>query len=796
MSQIEQGREPAAQPFHALRVLDLSTEIAGPYATKLLSDLGADVLKVEEPSGDPLRRRTASRTALPDGEDSALFRFLNAGKRSAQCDFCDSAQRTRLRDLASSADVVIANSRAEELLASNPRLCVVSITPWGTTGPYADRPATEFTLQAATGFIARRGTAERGPVGASGRLGEYAAGAFAAVAALAAWTHARATGRGRHVDVSIFETMIAVGPVFADLHGQFVGGLLPMYFDTPSVEPAADGWVGFAPVTSQQWEDFCLMIGRPEVGKDERFRWAQERSAHLPFFQSVIHSWTRARKVEEILEQTTLLRIPAAPVGDGETLPRTDHFVERGVFVENPHGFVQPRAPIELAEVARAPVARAPELGEDALAWRPRTASDVRVDGHSDEPLAGLRIVDLTAFWAGPFATQTLAMLGAEVIKVESIQRPDGIRFVNAKPGPPVWEASSIFQSVNTEKRAITLRLDRDEGRRALRALVERADALIENFSARVLEQFDLGWDTLSAWNPRLVLVRMPAWGLDGPWRDRTGFAMNIEQACGIAWRGGYPDQPICANVCDPVGGLHALVGLFAALEDRRRTGRGQQVEVPLVEPGLNLAAELVIERSAYGVRLSAEGNRGPDAAPQGVYRTGDGERIALAVANDAQWRALAAALADAPGGALLADPSLARESERRARHDQIDSVLSHACVAVRAADLTERLAAAGVPAQVLANAHRVMPHPQLEHRAYFQSLEHPHTGRARYPGLPFVGLADGRPRRPPPTLGQHNREVLAGELGIADDELARWERDGIIGTQPAWMKANPGEKK
>jgi crotonobetainyl-CoA:carnitine CoA-transferase CaiB-like acyl-CoA transferase len=123
-----------------------------------------------------------------------------------------------------------------------------------------------------------------------------------------------------------------------------------------------------------------------------------------------------------------------------------------------------------------------------------------------------------------------------------------------------------------------------------VRRLVEQADVVIENFSARVLEQFDLGWETLSAWNPRLVVVRMPAWGLDGPWRDRTGFAMNIEQACGIAWRGGFPDQPICANVCDPIGGLHALIGLFAALEHRRATGRGQQVEVPLVEPGLNLA--------------------------------------------------------------------------------------------------------------------------------------------------------------------------------------------------------------
>ena len=171
---------------------------------------------------------------------------------------------------------------------------------------------------------------------------------------------------------------------------------------------------------------------------------------------------------------------------------------------------------------------------------------------------------------------------------------------------------------------------------------------MIENYSARVLEQFGIGWETLSAWNPRLVLVRMPAWGLDGPWRDRTGFAMNIEQACGIAWRGGYPDLPMVANVCDPVGGLHAVVGLCAALEQRRRTGRGQLVEIPLVEPGLNFAAEQVIEYSAYGVLLGSEGNRGPDAAPQGVYECRGGERIAIAATDEQTWRALASVLPDA----------------------------------------------------------------------------------------------------------------------------------------------------
>jgi crotonobetainyl-CoA:carnitine CoA-transferase CaiB-like acyl-CoA transferase len=207
---------------------------------------------------------------------------------------------------------------------------------------------------------------------------------------------------------------------------------------------------------------------------------------------------------------------------------------------------------------------------------------------------------------------------------------------------------------------------------------------------------------------------------------------------------------------------------------------------VPLVEPGLNLAAEQVIEHSAYGALLGSEGNRGPDAAPQGVYRCQNGEWIALAVESDAHWRALAAVLPEA---------SLAQIGDRRARLDEIDAALARACAQRSAGNLEDELLAAGIPAQKLVNCQAVMPHPQLEHRAYYQWLEHPHTGRARYPGLPFVGLADGHPHRPPPTLGQHNREVLAGELGITEDELARWEREDIIGTRPGWLKSTKGDK-
>ena len=206
-------------PFAGLRVVEAATQIAGPYAGKLLLDAGAEVVKVEPPGGDPLRRWTASHVALPAEEDGALFRFLNAAKRSAVLDLETRADRAALLDLAAGADLVIESAGAghfqewglgaDALRERNASVSLVSISPWGQDGPWAERPATEFTLQAACGATAYRGLTDRGPVAAGGRLLEWATGTYAAVGALAAWLSARRTGRGQHVDVSMFEVAVA-----------------------------------------------------------------------------------------------------------------------------------------------------------------------------------------------------------------------------------------------------------------------------------------------------------------------------------------------------------------------------------------------------------------------------------------------------------------------------------------------------------------------------------------------------------------------------------------------------------
>jgi crotonobetainyl-CoA:carnitine CoA-transferase CaiB-like acyl-CoA transferase len=287
-------------------------------------------------------------------------------------------------------------------------------------------------------------------------------------------------------------------------------------------------------------------------------------------------------------------------------------------------------------------------------------------------------------------------------------------------------------------------------------------------------------------------MLRMPAFGLDGPWRDRTGFAMTIEQVSGLAWITGYEDLPlVIRGACDPSGGMQAVFALMLALEERRRTGQGQLVEVPLLENALNIAAEQVIEYSAYGELLTRQENRGPVSAPQGLYACApDGDQaqyVAIAIATDEHWSALRE---------LMGDPEWARGDDlsssrgRRARHDEIDERIDAWLADQPRRDAAERLVSAGIPASEAINAHRVMPNAQLEARAFYQTMVHPETGETRYPGFPmrFSAFGPNLHRSPPPTLGQHNEEILCGDLGLSKAEVDSLEEQQIIGERPSFM--------
>jgi len=794
-------------PLSGTTVVDLSTGIAGAYATKLLADGGATVIKVEPPEGDPLRRWSASGAELPDDADGALFTFLSSSKQSLVADPDRAEDLDRVRALLTGADVVMwsRGSRLAEssalapaaILALAPQATVTTITPFGLEGPWADRAATEFTTQALSGGIVGlgRGNPDRAPVFVGGQIGEWLTGVQAAIGTLASRARARLDGVGELVDVSMLETQamcLTYEPVtHFDMAGKpFRSGRAIV---TPGVETTSDGLVGLGVGTGQQWLDFCVMVDHHE--------WMEDRSLFVNrgHLRPEIAAWMAEHTTAEILELTAAFRIPHAPLGNGATIPGTDHFAARRSMVTNPRGdFVEPAPPYRFDPPLLRPTEPAPALGqhhEPLPTTAPRSgAGSTAASGGASLPYAGIRVLDLTSFWAGPVCTHGLALLGAEVLHLESTARPDGTRMLSGLrfSEPDWWERSGIFCGLNSDKLGVTLDLATEEGRDVLRQVIATCDVVVENSTPRVMEQLGFDVEAIRAIRPDVIVVRMPGFGLDGPWRDDPAFAFVIEDAAGLTWMTGYPDanpiSPYCVG--DSNAGTHALCALLLALEHRRRTGEGVLVEASMVDAALSVAAEQVIEHSAYGALLGRDGNRGPVSAPQNLYLAADsdddGNRdtwVAVAVATDDQWQALVGALGR-PEWAT--DPVLATATGRRARHDALDEHLAAWCATRRAEEIEQCLWAAGVPVGQVVQPHEQTALPQLEFRGFFEDVDRAVSGPARHRTLPFRFSRgpERMHRAPAPLLGEHTDELL-DQLGIDAQTRAGLAERGVTGRVP-----------
>jgi crotonobetainyl-CoA:carnitine CoA-transferase CaiB-like acyl-CoA transferase len=790
---LSDGHDSRPTPLADVRVLEISDRIAGSYCGKLLVDAGADVRKVEPPQGDWLRRFSASGSAVPAGTDSPLFGYLNAGKRSVTSSAVD------LRSELAGADIIVVTATRpqaaqwgidpQQVLAEFPRAVIVTISDFGWTGPYADRAASEFTLQAWSGLTGFRGDPAGPPIAIGGDLGEYMGGVFAAFGALAVRRRVEHGGPGEHLDLSMLEaiTLMQSGEW---LHSHLLRvPPVSRTIEVPSIEPAQDGYIGITMVTGQQWLDFAAMVDCAELTEIPQLSFQIGRWQYRDFIRERIRPWLAERTVDEVVELGQLFRLPIAALGNGATIRDTAYARERGVFVENPAGFHQPRTPWLMSQCKPASLRGAPVLGEadDTKAWPKREYRESPSDPRP--PLEGVRIVDLTAFWAGPAATHLLAAFGADVIKVESIQRPDGIRYSGGmrKDVDDWWEYGWVFHAMNTNKRSVTLDLGSDDGRRLFSELVADADVVIENFSPRVMDHFGLTADALLAINPRLVVARMPAFGLDGPWRDRVGFAPTMEQIAGLAWVTGLADGPPIPprGACDPLAGVHAAFAVTAALCFTDRTGVGQLLELPMIETVLNVTAIQPMEAEVFGVTLSRRGNRGHGRAVQNLYRcAGDDDWVAVTVRTDDQWRALV----DVMGRPSWTDDDrFGTVAGRQAHADEIDRQLQDWFDGQDLRRVVDDLAAAGIPVAPVVSPSLVTENDQLNDRGFLETLEHPRTGSGRYPRPPFAPLDGQRTylMRPPPTLGEHNDEVLRDICGLTDQELARLASAGVIGTRP-----------
>lgn len=800
MDETAAPRTNGPRPLRGLRAVELGTGIAAGYAGKLLVDAGAEVVKVEPDGGDPLRRVRWARPAATDTDPiaSPLFRYLAAGKTTTTGQLGDGT----VDRLVDQADLVIETGPPvvadPSRLVGRAGLVVLSLSCFGRHGPYATRPGSEHVAQAESGSIASRGTPDRPPVAAGGAIGEWLSAAYGVAAALIALGDPQLDERGVVVDVAATDVLAIATNLYMDLMFHLLGRpplpQPPRSVEFPSIEQTADGWVAFNTNAAQMLADFCAMVGRPDLSEVTNLRSQPDLVAQLAEAAS---AWCQQRSTEEIVELAAAMRIPAVPVGHGGNLPDHPQVVHRQLLRRTEGVPLAPGPPWRLDGEGPPPAGPPPGPAgpppTSAAAFAPRTdTAPFRaplVDApDAAAPLRGLRVLDLTCWWAGPAATGVLAAFGADVVHVEAASRMDGMRAAATLPFahlPRWWEYSAFFLNINVNKRDVTLDLDHPRGRELVRELVTWADVVAENYTPRVLERFGLGWEEVHRLNPRATMLRMPAFGLDGPWRDRQGFAQTIEAMSGLAWLTGHPDGPMLLprGPADPNGAAHGVVGVLLGLIEARRDGRGRLVEVPLLDAALAIAAVGVVEHDATGETPGRLGNRSPLAAPQGVYRCrGEEAWLALSVTSDDQWGPLCRLLGRAD---WAEDPNLADRTGRAAAHDLLDEAIGTWAADRTVPEAVEALVAAGIPAGEVVDQRQVSAHLHLRGRGFIEEVDHPVVGRHPVFSLPFryPGL-DRAARTPAPTLGQHNQEVLTGILGLAEAEVAELAALGVIGEE------------
>ena len=402
--------------------------------------------------------------------------------------------------------------------------------------------------------------------------------------------------------------------------------------------------------------------------------------------------------------------------------------------------------------------------------------------------LAGMRVLDLTHAWAGPFATQLLADYGAEVIKIETCDRPDMLRFSTLpadETRPDAYNRSGWYQYLGRNKLGLTLDLKQSQGADLFKRLAAQSDVVMENFSARVMRNLGLEYAVLQTVNPRLIMISMPGYGTVGPYKDFVAFGEMIEPFAGLSELTGYPDRaPLRLAVAypDPVAGLHAALATLLALRQRRQTGVGRHIHIPHREPITRMLGEAVLDYTVNGRTQRRIGNQHRAWAPHGCYPCRGQERwITIAVRTDAEWAAFCQVLGEAE---WTRETRFANSLGRWKHANLLDQYIAASTPRWDATALATRLCEAGVPAGAVQTNRDLLSDAHLRVRQAFWVMAHGLTGTYPYPA-PSTRLTGTPARcvRPAPNLGEHNTLLLARLLGLAPAEIRELEVQGVIGT-------------
>jgi crotonobetainyl-CoA:carnitine CoA-transferase CaiB-like acyl-CoA transferase len=769
------------------RVIELAGDPAVAYCAKLLGEFGAEIVKVE-PLGSDRVRNFGPRD---DGGDSALFIYTNTGKTSL-CVEAGDAGKQALDCLLASADIVLGSESAAELAQRGLThdglvergLIYISIRPYGLAGSSGGRAGTELDVFHAggegallPGGLSYELFPDRPPVKAGRHLSEYDAGNIGAFLALALSIRRIETGQGGFADVSKQDVEVSLGRATIDrqLNQGIRVNRADRGYDYGGIFPCKEGFITVRPTQDAFWVALANGIGRPDLADDPRFASRLGRETNAADLDKIIRDWCSTRLAKEVHDQLAPHGTPIGYYADAPALLASEHAwtrgdlamiegIERELVVPRP-GYTFGGRPLP----APTPWPARPRTDRSAKARFVRAAAAPATATPSDAttPLAGLRVLDLTWVAAGPYTTELLSMLGAEVAKVESSLQPDLFRQMADDPDAGL-DRSSRFNAVNLNKRSVGINFKTAEGKAVLRSLAERADLIVSNYRPGVLERLGVTYDDLRTVNPNVVVVCISSAGRGGTDPGYAGYASIFNSIGGLGHLTGYEDGP-AVEVRDSVDlrtGTVAAVGALAALLASRRGGGGTAVDVSAQQAITGLVGDSVVEYQLTGQIPIRQGNALYDLWPYGVYPCiGDDEWVAVAT-RDAQDRATLGAVLGIEFG-----------TDRGAGDGQIAQ-----WTAARTADqVVALLAASGVPCSKVLGGQDLLDDPHVRERGLVLEIDHPLLGKQVAIGAPW--RIDDRVTavRAAPALGEHTAGVLHDWLGLDSDTVARLAAAGAI---------------
>lgn len=818
--------------LQSYRALDLTGSL-GVLCGKILADLGADVIKVEAPGGDPGRLTPPFRDDRPHPERSLYWFAYNTNKRSITLDITTASGRDQFRRLVRTADLVLESGRPGELealglgyrdlAAVNPRIVLVSMTPFGQDGPYRHFLGTDLEVMALSGAMSLAGEPDGPPLRITLPQAPMWVGAEAAVGALTALYHRERTGRGQHVDVS---AQAAVGlaltqaPVWWDMHrlnpqraGVYITGRSMTGAKMRAYWPCRDGWVNFILYggaagrrTNQAlvaWMAEHNMAPPALLERDwSRLDVTKITQAEIDDIEAPVAAFFRGITKAEFLAGVVERGMLGYPVSTAADILADPHLEARGFWQDVYHPGLQVRirypgcfarfsrsttpsfrrAPLageHNAELLGGDAGPTPSFSASAPSSLPGAASTTRAGA-----LDGIKVVIFGGFAAGPQVGTHLANCGATVVHVESRQCPDGFRYSY----PPFKDhvagvnRSGTFNHHNDSQLGVTLNLKTPGGRTLAQRLAAWADVLIENFIPGTAAKLGIGFDELQRINPRLIMLSTCNMGQTGPRARHPGFGSQLSALAGFTHLTGEPDgppEPVYGPYIDFVAVIFGGVAITAALLERERSGIGQHIDLAQYETGLQFIAPALLDATVNGRVPGRDGNRDPDAAPHNAYPCRDEVWLAMSCWNDAEWSTLCS-VAGHPEWS--SDPRFATGAARKAHEAELDRQLAAWTAAQDAKDLMHRLQARGVRAGVVNTMRDLLEDDQLAHREAWQVQVHPEIG-AQHHRLPAYRLSETPPRvfAPAPCLGQHNRDVFIERLGVTPEDYDRLERQGVF---------------